>query len=150
DRIGVVDDKGKIIWGDRLLILYAREVLKRQPGAAIISEVKASKTLYDDIAKHGGRPIMWKTGHSLIKAKMKEEKSPLAGEMSGHMFFADRYFGFDDAIYASCRLLEIMDKDPRKLSEMLNDVPQTVVTPEIRIPCPEDKKFKLVAKLRDY
>lgn len=150
DRIGVVDDKGKIIWGDRLLILYARALLKKQPGAAIISEVKASKTLYDDIAKHGGRPIMWKTGHSLIKAKMKEENSPLAGEMSGHMFFADRYFGFDDAIYAACRLLEIIDQSDQKLSDMLSDVPQTVVTPEIRVDCPEDKKFKLVAKVRDY
>ncbi|MBI1748361.1 MAG: phosphomannomutase/phosphoglucomutase [Acidobacteria bacterium] len=150
DRIGVVDDKGNIIWGDRLLILYARAVLQRLPGAPIISEVKASKTLYDDIAKHGGRPIMWKTGHSLIKAKMKEEYSPLAGEMSGHMFFADRYFGYDDAIYASCRLLEILDNSPQKLSDLLNDVPKTVVTPEIRVDCPEEKKFKLVARLQDY
>lgn len=150
DRIGVIDDKGNIIWGDQLLILYARDILSRNKGATIISEVKASKNLFDDIRRHGGRPIMWRTGHSLIKAKMKEEKAALAGEMSGHMFFAERYFGFDDAIYASCRLLEILANSNRKLSEMLSDVPKTAVTPEIRVPCPDEEKFKVVETLRDY
>ena len=111
DRLGAVDANGEIVWGDKLLILFSRAVLEKNPGAAILGEVKCSQTLYDDIAKHGGRPIMWKTGHSLIKTKMKEEHALLAGEMSGHMFFADRYFGYDDAIYASLRLLEILAQD---------------------------------------
>ncbi len=149
DRIGVIDDRGRTIWGDMLLLLLAREVLSRRPGAVIISEVKASQNLYDDIAARGGRPIMWKTGHSLIKEKMKEEGAALAGEMSGHIFFADRYFGFDDAIYASARLLEILAASDRPLSEMLADVPPTHATPEIRVPCPDDEKFDLVARLRD-
>ncbi|MBX3305483.1 MAG: phosphomannomutase/phosphoglucomutase, partial [Nitrospira sp.] len=110
DRIGAVDERGQVLWGDRLLVLYARDILAEKPGSTIISEVKASQSLYDDIAKRGGRAVMWKTGHSLIKAKMKEEAAVLAGEMSGHMFFADRYFGYDDAVYASCRLVEILAK----------------------------------------
>ncbi len=144
DRLGAVDEKGDIIWGDKLLILFSRALLKEHPGAAVIGEVKCSQTLYDDIQKHGGRPILWKTGHSLIKAKMKEEHALLAGEMSGHLFFADRYFGYDDAIYASLRLLEILAKDDRPLSQLLADVPKTFVTPELRVECADSIKFDVV------
>ena len=144
DRIGAVDPTGEIIWGDKLLVAFARSVLARHPGAAVLGEVKCSQTLYDDIAAHGGRPIMWKTGHSLIKAKMKEEHALLAGEMSGHIFFADRYFGFDDAIYAALRMLEIVAASPLSLTEMLSDLPPTFVTPEIRVPCPDEVKFQVV------
>jgi len=147
DRIGVIDEKGNIVFGDKLLIIFAREILSRKPGATIISEVKCSHTMYADIEKHGGRAIMWKTGHSLIKAKMKVEKAELAGEMSGHMFFADRYYGFDDAVYASCRLLEILSNSGRKISEILADVPKTFTTPEIRVDCPDEKKFGIVQKV---
>jgi len=150
DRIGVVDENGEIIYGDKLLILFAREILTRKPGATFISEVKCSQTLYDDIEKHGGRAIMWKTGHSLIKKKMKEEQAELAGEMSGHMFFADRYFGFDDATYASCRLLEILADSGNNLSALLVDVPRTVNTPEIRVECPDNVKFKVVAAVTEH
>jgi len=150
DRIGVVDEKGDIIFGDKLMILFAREILTRKPGATIISEVKCSKTMYDDIEKHGGRPIMWKTGHSLIKKKMKVEKAELAGEMSGHMFFADRYFGYDDAIYASCRILEILADTGKKISELLSDIPRTYTTPEIRVDCPDDRKFSIVEEVTEY
>jgi len=150
DRIGVVDEKGDIIFGDKLMIIFAREILSRKPGSTFVSEVKCSKTMYDDIEKHGGRAIMWKTGHSLIKKKMKEEKAELAGEMSGHIFFADRYFGFDDATYASCRLLEILTKTGKKISELLSDVPQTFTTPEIRVECPDNKKFAVVQKVTDF
>lgn len=145
DRIGVIDEQGVIMWGDRLLLLFARDVLEERPGSTFISEVKASQVFYDDIPKRGGRAIMWKTGHSIIKAKMKEEKAVLAGEMSGHVFFADRYYGYDDAIYASCRLIEILVKKREPLSSLLSDVPQTVVTPEIRVDCSDDQKFQLVA-----
>jgi len=148
DRIGAVDDLGRIIWGDQLMIVFSRDVLARNPGAAVISEVKASKTLYEEIEKLGGRPIMWKTGHSLIKKKIKEEKALLAGEMSGHIFFADRFFGFDDAVYASARLLEILSSSPRKLSEMLNDLPKTYSTPEIRVYASDEVKFKIVDEVR--
>ena len=144
DRIGVVDERGNIIFGDYLLILFAREILSRKPGATIISEVKASQNLYDDIARRGGRPVMWKTGHSLIKAKIKEEAAELAGEMSGHIFFSDRYLGFDDAIYASVRLFEIMAKEKRTLGELLSDLPPVVCTPEIRKDCPDELKFRVV------
>jgi phosphomannomutase/phosphoglucomutase len=154
DRIGAVDERGNILWGDRLMVLYARDILASRPGSTILSEVKASQTLYDDIQRHGGRPIMWKTGHSLIKAKMKTEEALLAGEMSGHMFFADRYFGYDDAIYASCRLVEILAKTARPLSSLLADLPVTSVTPEIRVDCPDAIKFDLVkqvqARLTEY
>jgi phosphomannomutase/phosphoglucomutase len=146
DRIGVVDEKGQIIFGDKLLLLYAREILIRKPGAIIIGDVKSSKQIYDDIAKRGGKPLMWKTGHSLIKAKMKETHAEMAGEMSGHMFFNDRWLGFDDAVYAACRILEILDKANAPLSSLLADVPQLVSTPEIRFDCPEEIKFKLVAR----
>ncbi|OGP61638.1 MAG: phosphomannomutase [Deltaproteobacteria bacterium RBG_13_49_15] len=150
DRIGVIDETGKIIYGDKLIIIFSREILSRKPGATILSEVKCSKTLYDDIAKHGGRGIMWKTGHSLIKQKMKEEKAELAGEMSGHMFFKDRYFGYDDAIYASCRLLEILSKTGKTVSQLLADVPNTFTTPEIRIECPEHLKFAVVERVTEH
>ncbi|MGB2907702.1 MAG: phosphomannomutase/phosphoglucomutase [Candidatus Aminicenantaceae bacterium] len=149
DRIGVIDDQGEIIWGDKLLILLVRDILPRHPGAAIISEVKASKHLYDEIEKLGGRPIMWKTGHSLIKKKIQEEKALLAGEMSGHIFFADRFFGFDDAIYSSARVLEILARSPRKLSEWLSDLTQTFITPEIRIYASDEVKFQIVDRVRD-
>ncbi|MGH7254456.1 MAG: phosphomannomutase/phosphoglucomutase, partial [Nitrospirales bacterium] len=148
DRIGAVDEKGDILWGDRLMVVYARDILADRPGSTVISEVKASQSLYDDIQKHGGRPIMWKTGHSLIKAKMKQEQSVLAGEMSGHMFFADRYFGYDDAVYASCRLIEILAKTRKSLSSLVVDLPDTSVTPEIRVDCPDTIKFDLVARIQ--
>ncbi len=150
DRLGIIDDKGNILWGDQLLIIFAREILSRKPGATIISEVKSSKVLFDDIAKHGGKPIMWKTGHSLIKEKMRETKAAVAGEMSGHIFFQDRYFGYDDAIYSSCRLLEILSKSNMPLSKMLDDVPKMYSTPEIRTDCPDKIKFKVVSELTEY
>ncbi len=150
DRLGVVDDGGRIVWGDMLMVLFARDILRSKPGATFISEVKCSMNLYREIEKSGGRAIMWKTGHSLIKAKMKEEKAVLAGEMSGHMFFADRYFGYDDAIYAACRLLELVAKSPVPVSRMLADIPRTVVTPEIRIQCDDDKKFAVVERVKAH
>jgi phosphomannomutase/phosphoglucomutase len=147
DRIGVIDGRGDTIWGDKLMILFSRAILARHPGAPIISEVKCSQTLYADIAAHGGRPIMWRTGHSLIKKKMKEEHALLAGEMSGHMFFADRFFGFDDAVYACLRLLEIVASAKVPLHELLADVPPTFATPELRVDCPDDVKFGLVERV---
>ncbi|HBQ21410.1 MAG: phosphomannomutase [Deltaproteobacteria bacterium GWA2_38_16] len=150
DRIGVVDNEGSILWGDKLLILYARQILKQHPGAPIIGEVKCTHQLFSEIKKNGGRPIMWKTGHSLIKSKIKEEKALLAGEMSGHMFFADRYYGFDDAIYAACRLLEILSNSKESLSHLLGTLPKTFSTPEIRIPCSDEKKFLVVEKAKHY
>jgi len=150
DRIGVIDDLGEIIWGDRLMILFSRQILRRHPGGAILGEVKCSQTLYDDIARNGGRPIIWKTGHSLIKKKMKEESALLAGEMSGHMFFADRYFGFDDATYAALRMIEIVADSDRPLSALLEDVPRTHATPEIRVDCADDVKFAVVQRVLDH
>ncbi len=147
DRLGVIDERGEVIWGDKLMVVLSRDILSRHPGAAILGEVKCSQTLYDDIAKRGGRPIVWKTGHSLIKRKMKEEAALLAGEMSGHLFFADRYFGFDDAIYASLRLLEIVSALERPLSSLLEDLPQTFSTPEIRVDCPDEVKFGVVERV---
>ncbi len=146
DRIGVVDETGAIIWGDKLMIALARAVLKEVPGAAIVGEVKCSFTMYDDIAKQGGRPIMWKTGHSLIKAKMKEEHAQLAGEMSGHIFYKHRFFGFDDAPYTAARLLEILSSDSRTMSQLLADVPVTYSSPELRFDTVEEKKFALVQR----
>lgn len=148
DRIGAVDDRGNIVWGDQLMVVFSRDILASHPGAAIISEVKASKVLYEEIEKLGGRPIMWKTGHSLIKKKVKEEKALLAGEMSGHIFFADRFFGFDDAIYSSARLLEILSQSDKKLSQMLADLPQTFHTPEIRVYASDEVKFKIVEEVK--
>ena len=144
DRIGAIDEKGSILWGDQLMILFSRDVLAERPGAAIVGEVKCSQTLYDDIEKHGGRAIMWKAGHSLIKSKMKEEHALLAGEMSGHIFFRHRYFGFDDGIYSAARLLELIARDGRPLSKMLDGVPRTYASPEIRFDFPEEKKFRAV------
>jgi phosphomannomutase/phosphoglucomutase len=149
DRIGVINEKAEVLWGDQLLLLYGRNILEKNKGAKIIGEVKCSQVLYDDVKKHGGIPIMWKTGHSLIKAKLKEEKAAIAGEMSGHIFFADRYFGYDDAIYATMRLVEILCEKRKKLSELLVDVPKTYTTPEIRVDCPEDKKFKIPDILKE-
>ncbi len=150
DRVGAVDEKGRVLWGDQLMILFSRALLKEEPGAAVVGEVKCSMTLYDDIARHGGRPIMWKAGHSLIKAKMKEEKALLAGEMSGHIFFAHRWFGFDDGIYSSARLLELLTHTDRPLSTLLSDVPRTYSTPELRVDCPEDKKFAVVRAAQEW
>ncbi len=148
DRLGVVDDRGRILWGDELMILFSRDILPRNPGAAVISEVKASQVLYDEIERLGGKPIMWKTGHSLIKKKIREEKAILAGEMSGHIFFADRWHGFDDAIYAAARLLEILSRSGKKLSELGDDFPRTSKTPEIRIYASDEVKFKIVEDVR--
>ncbi|MBZ0117571.1 MAG: phosphomannomutase/phosphoglucomutase, partial [Sandaracinaceae bacterium] len=148
DRIGVVDANGDVLYGDRLLILLSRYLLAERPGAPILGEVKCSQTLYEDIAAHGGRPILWKTGHSLIKAKMREEKALLAGEMSGHVFFADRFYGFDDAVYATLRLLEILSRTRRPLHELLADVPRTVSTPELRVDCPDETKFEVVERVK--
>jgi phosphomannomutase/phosphoglucomutase len=147
DRIGVVDKNGRAVFGDELLVLLARDVIANRPGAAVLGEVKCSQKLYDDIAKHGGRPILWKTGHSLIKKKMKEEHALLAGEMSGHVFFADRFFGFDDAIYASLRLCEILVKTGLRVDELLADLPVTSSTPELRVDCSDETKFEVVAKV---
>lgn len=149
DRIGVVSEKGEIIWGDELMIIFSRAVLAAKPGATIISEVKSSHRLYTDIEKHGGKGIMWKTGHSLIKAKMRETGAALAGEMSGHIFFADRFFGFDDAIYAAARLLEILSKSSGKTSDLLVNVPKSVNTPEIRVDTSDEKKWEIVDKIRN-
>ncbi len=155
DRIGVVDEHGSILWGDQLMVIFSRDILKNQPGAIFVSEVKCSQTMYDDIRSHGGNVVMWKTGHSLIKAKMKELGAAMAGEMSGHLFFADRYFGYDDAIYAACRLVEILIKmklnngGEAHLSTLLSDLPKTFNTPEIRIDCPDAIKFKVVEKAKE-
>ena len=150
DRIGVVDETGRIIWGDELMVLLSRSILADNPRATIIAEVKCSQNLFDDIEKHGGRPLMWKAGHSLIKAKMKETGAALAGEMSGHIFFADRFYGFDDATYAGARVLEILSKTDKKLSELLAGLPETFSTPELRVDCPEDLKFRVVARIAEH
>jgi phosphomannomutase / phosphoglucomutase len=148
DRLGVIDHAGNIIWGDQLLILFARDILAERPGATFIGEVKCSQNLYDDISSRGGNILMWKTGHSLIKQKMKEVQAVLAGEMSGHLFFADRYFGFDDAVYASLRLLEILSKTGKKIPELLAGLPKTYSTPEIRVETREETKFQLVEAVK--
>ncbi|MCJ7786224.1 MAG: phosphomannomutase/phosphoglucomutase [Desulfobacterales bacterium] len=149
DRIGVVDDQGNIMWGDQLMILFSREILKVRKGATFVAEVKCSQNLFNDIEKHGGKAIMWRTGHSLIEEKMREEKAALGGEMSGHIFFADRYLGYDDAIYASCRLVELLSKTEKKLTQLLSDVPETFITPEIRVDCPDEIKFRVVETVRE-
>ncbi len=150
DRLGAVDEKGNIIFGDMLTLLFAKDILRERSGATIISEVKASQIFYDEVARCGGVGLMWKTGHSLIKAKMKETGALLAGEMSGHLFFADRYFGYDDAIYAACRLIEILSKGGKPLSSYFSDLPKSFVTPEIRVDCPDDKKFNVVKRCLKY
>jgi phosphomannomutase/phosphoglucomutase len=148
DRLGAVDEHGEIIWGDKLTLLFATRILEKNPGAVIVSEVKASQVLYDEVARLGGTCIMWKAGHSLIKSKMKETGALLAGEMSGHIFFADRYFGYDDATYAACRLMEIVGCGTEPLSSYFIGVPQTFSTPELRADCADDKKFDVVEKCR--
>lgn len=150
DRITVVDETGRIIWGDELMILLSRSVLATHPGATVIAEAKCSQTLFDDIETHGGVPLMWKAGHSIIKAKMKETGAVLAGEMSGHIFFADRFYGFDDAAYAGARVMEILSKTDKPLSAMLADLPKTFSTPELRIECPDEIKFNVVQKIADH
>ncbi|MER3456527.1 MAG: phosphomannomutase [candidate division GAL15 bacterium] len=147
DRLGVVDDRGRIVWGDELMILFWREILPKHPGAEAIVEVKCSQALVDEIRRLGGRPFFYKTGHSLIKAKMKEIGAVFTGEMSGHMFFADEYYGFDDAVYAAARLLRILSHADRPLSALLADVPRYFATPEVRVLCPDDRKFAVVAEL---
>lgn len=150
DRIGAVDEQGRVVWGDILMLIYGREILTRKPGATFISEVKCSQTLYDELTRLGGNPIMYKTGHSLIKAKMKEEHAELAGEMSGHMFFADRYHGYDDALYAACRLIEIVADSGKPLSAQTAGLPVTVTTPELRVDCADDRKFAIVEKVKAH
>ena len=149
DRLGVVDDTGRIVWGDEMLVVFARDVLREHPGATIVSEVKCSQRLFDDVERHGGKPLMWKVGHSLLKAKMRETGALLGGEMSGHLFFADRYFGYDDGIYAGARLIETVARQGQKLSDMLSDLPETVFTPEIRVDCPDEIKFQIAERARD-
>lgn len=147
DRIGIVDNKGDIIWGDQIMIILSRDILKRKPGSTIIGDVKCSQLMFDDIKKHKGKPVMWKTGHSLVKDKMRKEKALLAGEFSGHIFIADDYFGYDDAMYTTFRLIEIMKKTGRGIKELLSNIPKMCYTPEIRIECQEDQKKKLVESL---
>ncbi|NLI80424.1 MAG: phosphomannomutase/phosphoglucomutase, partial [Deltaproteobacteria bacterium] len=149
DRLGVVDHTGEPVFGDKLMVIFAREILSRRPGTTFVSEVKCSKTLYDDIEKRGGRAIMWRAGHSLIKAKMKEVNAVLAGEMSGHIFFKDRYFGFDDGVYAACRLLEILADSGKTIPELLDGIPPTFSTPEIRVDCPDEIKFEVVERAKN-
>ena len=148
DRIGVLDGKGRILWGDQFLVFLAKEVLRKKPGATIIADVKASQVLFDEVARMGGRPLMWKTGHSLIKAKMAETGAPLAGEMSGHVFFADGYYGYDDALYAAVRLLNVVTRESISLAELRDRLPQVVNTPELRIPCDEERKFAVIEEVR--
>jgi len=150
DRIGAVDENGDVIYGDMLLLIFAREILTRKPGATFIGEVKCSQVLYDELKRLGGNAVMYRTGHSLIKAKMKEEHAELAGEMSGHMFFADRYFGFDDALYAACRLIEIVSRSGKPLSAQLAGLPKMVSTPEIRVDCPDETKFQVVERVANH
>ena len=147
DRIGVVDDKGTMLFGDQLLVILARDVLKQYPKGTIIADVKASQVLFDEIGRAGGTPLMWKTGHSLIKAKMAEVQSPLAGEMSGHVFFADRWYGFDDALYAAVRLLGIVARMDGKLSAVREAMPQVINTPELRFDCPDTRKFGVIEEV---
>ena len=150
DRLGVVDEKGNTIWSDKLAIVFIRDLLSKHKGAKIIGEVKCSSVMYEEIEKLGGIPIMWKTGHSLIKNKMKEEGAIFAAEMSGHMFFADRYFGYDDAIYASLRLAEIVNKNKVPLSKLLEGIKPVYSSPEIKIPCPDEQKFHIVNEFKSY
>ncbi len=150
DRIGAVDEQGRVIWGDLLMLIFGREILSRKPGATFIGEVKCSQLMYDELRRLGGNPIMYKTGHSLIKAKMKETKAELAGEMSGHMFFADRYHGYDDAMYAACRLIEIVAGSGRPLSAQTEALPVMICTPELRVDCPDERKFDVVTRTKQH
>lgn len=149
DRIGVVDGRGRVVYGDQILMILAEDLLKRRPGATIIADVKASRELFDHVARLGGRPVMWKTGHSLIKAKMAELDAPLAGEMSGHIFYKDGFYGHDDALYVAVRLLDILARGSTTLAELRDRLPQVCNTPEIRFDCPEEEKFAIVARVRE-
>jgi phosphomannomutase len=149
DRIGVVDAKGRILWGDQLLLVLARDVLSRNPGAPILADVKSSQVLFDEIARAGGKPVMMETGHSVIKARLAETGAPLAGEMSGHIFFAERYYGFDDAVYVAVRLLDILARSDESLAEMLDRLPAVFNTPELRLDCEEARKFAIVAEVKE-
>ena len=149
DRIGAVDGEGRVIWGDQLMLILAGPVLRELPGATIIADVKASQVLFDGIARLGGQPLMWKTGHSLIKSKMKETGAPLAGEMSGHIFFKHRWYGFDDALYAAVRLIEAVTESGKSLTEIMDAMPRSVATPELRFPVDEVRKFRIVDEVRD-
>ena len=148
DRIGILDGRGRVVWGDQLMLYFARDVLKERPGATIIADVKASQVLFDEIARAGGKPLMWNTGHSLIKTKMAEVGAPFAGEMSAHLFFSDRYFGFDDALYAAVRLLRILAASGQSLADYRDSLPPVVNTPEIRFPCAEDRKQQVIDEVR--
>lgn len=148
DRVGVVDGRGRILWGDQIMALLAEDVLKTHSGATVIADVKASQMLFDHIAKYGGKPMMWKTGHSLVKAKMAEIGAPLAGEMSGHIFFADRYYGYDDGLYAAVRLLGILARSDKTLAEWLDTLPMWHNTPEIRFACDEERKFVIIDEVK--
>jgi len=150
DRIGAVDETGRLLFGDQLLAIFARDVLAANPGAVVLGDVKCSHLLFRDVERLGGRPVMAVTGHSIMKAKVRELSAALAGEMSGHVFFADRYFGFDDASYAALRLAEILSKSERPLSRLLEDWPATCCTPELRIDCPEEAKFAVAAKALEH
>jgi phosphomannomutase/phosphoglucomutase len=147
DRIGVIDPQGRIVWGDQLMMLFSREILAAHPGAPIIFEVKCSQGLVEEIERLGGEPVMYRTGHSLIKARMKELEAPLAGEMSGHLFFADEYLGYDDALYASCRFVRMIAAQQRSLSQLVDELPRYYATPEIRVDCPEEIKFDVVDQI---
>ncbi len=149
DRIGAVDSTGRVVWGDQIMMILATPVLEELPGSTIISDVKASQTLFDRIADLGGNPLMWKTGHSLIKSKMKETGAPLAGEMSGHIFFKHRWYGFDDALYAAVRLIEAVSQSGKQLSELVDLMPTSVATPELRFPVDESRKFAIVGEVRE-
>jgi phosphomannomutase len=149
DRIGVVDAQGRILWGDQLMTVLAADVIRAMPGATIIADVKASQVLFDEIARLGGKPLMWRTGHSIIKSKMAEIGAPLAGEMSGHIFYADRYYGYDDALYAAIRLIGILGRSEASLAELRDRLPEVVNTPELRFPCEESRKFAVVTEVRD-
>ena len=146
-QYGQTDGNGRIIWGDQLMILLASDVLKENPGSTIIADVKASQALFDKVSQMGGNPLMWRTGHSLIKAKMVETGAPLAGEMSGHIFFADKYYGYDDALYAAVRLINYVSRQPQSLIEILDGLPQPQNTPELRFPCSETRKFEVVEEV---
>jgi len=148
DRIGIVDDEGEILWGDQMLMLYAADILKEKPGAIIITDVKASGAFFEEVERLGGKPLMWKTGHSLIKSKMVETGAPLAGEMSGHIFFADKYFGFDDALYAAIRMISLVSRSGKKLSDLRKALPARVNTPEIRFPCDDSRKFIVIDEVK--
>ena len=148
DRIGLIDGKGRILWGDQFMVLMARDIVRSKPKATIIADVKASQVLFDEVERMGGTPLMWRTGHSLIKSKMAETGAPLAGEMSGHIFFADRYYGYDDALYAGVRILGILSRGKESLAEFRDSLPNVVNTPELRFPCGDDRKFKIVEEVR--